>query len=259
MTAELPFHPLTRTIPLMDRSQLEALAFDIRWHGQREPITIHRGEIIDGRNRYRACLIERIQPSFREWGGRDRDLPAFLASQNLCRRHLDEAGCREAQVDLFWSGLEHSSAAVDDVQKSFDSDAGANFRPAVETRSDSDEPPIQPSWPSPASGAEAQCSPLGDDQNSDFEQNDVVGGCSYCGRYSEVLNVGRTHFAICEPHNVYWIVGANLFSSWRHESQAIHDANSLRLEAMTRDRDPLPSAEGLERQRMLEAWFGPQK
>lgn len=48
---------------------------------------MYRGKILDGRNRYRACLLKGINPTFHE------ELPAdpyaFFASANLHRRHLE--------------------------------------------------------------------------------------------------------------------------------------------------------------------------
>jgi hypothetical protein len=45
--------------------------------------------ILDGRNRYRACLEARVEPRFVEF---DADDPiAFVVSVNIKRRHLDES------------------------------------------------------------------------------------------------------------------------------------------------------------------------
>jgi hypothetical protein len=35
-----------------------------------------------------------------------------------------------------------------------------------------------------------------------------------------VLNIGRAHFGICDVCGHYWCLGSNLFSSWRHETEA---------------------------------------
>lgn len=56
----------------------------------REPIWLHEGKIIDGRNRYRACVTAGIEPTYREWNGKG-DLVAFVVSLNLHRRHLTPA------------------------------------------------------------------------------------------------------------------------------------------------------------------------
>jgi N6-adenosine-specific RNA methylase IME4/ParB-like chromosome segregation protein Spo0J len=74
----------------MSGAEYEALVADIREHGQREPIWLHDGRIIDGRNRYRACVDLGIEPETREWDG-GGSLVAFVVSLNLHRRHLNES------------------------------------------------------------------------------------------------------------------------------------------------------------------------
>lgn len=84
------FHPHAGIFPLLDGEEFRALVEDIRENGQREPITIHDNMILDGRNRYNACLAAGIEP----WviGFRDGEDPlAFVISVNLHRRHLDES------------------------------------------------------------------------------------------------------------------------------------------------------------------------
>lgn len=60
---------------------------DIKEHGQREPITLHDGAILDGRNRWRACTELGITPATRPWDGKGSPV-AFVISLNLQRRHL---------------------------------------------------------------------------------------------------------------------------------------------------------------------------
>lgn len=87
MTRE--FHEVANIFPLMQGDEFEALKADIASNGQREPIWLHTdGSIIDGRNRYRACMDLDIQPVFRTWDGKG-SLVAFVVSLNLHRRHLD--------------------------------------------------------------------------------------------------------------------------------------------------------------------------
>lgn len=77
----------------MGAHELADLARDIEANGLREPIVVHRdGRIVDGRNRYRACrLLEIDDPPTRIFDGDDAELPAFVVSMNLRRRHLDES------------------------------------------------------------------------------------------------------------------------------------------------------------------------
>lgn len=49
------FHPLCSAFPLMIGDEFAELVADIKQHGQRDPVTLYRGEILDGRNRCLAC------------------------------------------------------------------------------------------------------------------------------------------------------------------------------------------------------------
>jgi hypothetical protein len=45
------------------------------------------------------------------------------------------------------------------------------------------------------------------------------GGCPICGKEDGFLNVGRNHWFYCAEHKTKWIVGFNLFSSWRNQTE----------------------------------------
>ncbi|HET98773.1 MAG TPA: hypothetical protein ENH89_00060 [Aurantimonas coralicida] len=85
---DLTFHPASEMFPLLSDADLAALASDIKANGLREPITLHPdGSILDGRNRYRACINVEVEPRFVEWD--DQGTPeVFVISMNLYRRHL---------------------------------------------------------------------------------------------------------------------------------------------------------------------------
>jgi len=80
------FHPLSDIFPMMSGEEFEALVDDIKRNGLLEPIWLYEGKILDGRNRYKACLEAGIEPKFAEYKG---DSPlAFIVSKNIKRRHL---------------------------------------------------------------------------------------------------------------------------------------------------------------------------
>lgn len=85
----IPFHPVSEIFPMMQDAELRDLAADIEEHGLIEAIWTYQGQIIDGRNRYRACLIAGEEPRFQEYAGDESGLVAFVLGLNLKRRHLE--------------------------------------------------------------------------------------------------------------------------------------------------------------------------
>lgn len=79
-------HPLCTLFPRMDGAEFDALVADIKTNGQREPIIIHDGMILDGGNRYRACLAAGVEPAIMKFGG--GNIVAYVLSANLHRRHM---------------------------------------------------------------------------------------------------------------------------------------------------------------------------
>jgi ParB-like chromosome segregation protein Spo0J len=83
----MEYHPAADVFPMLPDDELGALAEDIEKHGQREPICLFEGKILDGRNRYRACEMKGITPATVDVNTDDPF--AFVASANIHRRHLD--------------------------------------------------------------------------------------------------------------------------------------------------------------------------
>jgi ParB-like chromosome segregation protein Spo0J len=83
-------HPAAEIFPLMGGADFDALVADIRENGQREPIILHDGLILDGRNRARACEVLGIAPLTVQWDGKGAP-ETFVISKNLHRRHLSES------------------------------------------------------------------------------------------------------------------------------------------------------------------------
>lgn len=80
-------HAVASLFPDMSAEEFAALKSDIEANGQREPIWLHEGRIIDGRHRYRACSELKRQPITRDWDGKG-SLVGFVVSLNLHRRSL---------------------------------------------------------------------------------------------------------------------------------------------------------------------------
>lgn len=84
MTYDL--HPLCVLFPRMVGADFDALVADIAANGLRRPITLHDGMILDGGNRYRACIEAGVEPKFEGFHG--GNLVSFVMSANLHRRHM---------------------------------------------------------------------------------------------------------------------------------------------------------------------------
>ena len=84
--SHLELHPLCSLFPRMSGADFDAIKADIQAHGLNQPITVLDGLILDGGNRYRACLDLGIEPTTVTFSGGDP--VAFVLSANLHRRHL---------------------------------------------------------------------------------------------------------------------------------------------------------------------------
>jgi hypothetical protein len=77
MAAALESHPLANLFPLLEGSEFEELVADIKANGLVEPIVMFEDKILDGRNRYRACLAAGVEPAFRPFMGDDPPAKKF--------------------------------------------------------------------------------------------------------------------------------------------------------------------------------------
>jgi 16S rRNA G966 N2-methylase RsmD len=81
------FHPLANIFPLIEGQAFDDLCADIRAHGVREPVWLYEGQILDGRNRWRAATASGVACPSRDYFGSDP--LTFVLSLNLHRRHLN--------------------------------------------------------------------------------------------------------------------------------------------------------------------------
>ena len=89
--APLKFHPLANLFPMLSDKELEELGADIRANGQVETVKLHRGMVLDGRNRYTACGKQGLGVRTEVFQGSDREALSWVISKNLKRRHLTES------------------------------------------------------------------------------------------------------------------------------------------------------------------------
>lgn len=82
-----PIHPAAELFPMMSVEELSELASDIRENGQLEPIVIFDGQVLDGRNRIKACELVGIEPISHTVTNIASPV-VYVLSRNLHRRHL---------------------------------------------------------------------------------------------------------------------------------------------------------------------------
>lgn len=94
----MQFHEIANVWPMLDDEKLSELVDDIKLNGLINPIWTFEGKILDGRNRFRACLIAQVKPVFKEYTG---DEPtAFAVSLNDKRRHMNKGALAAVAAEL---------------------------------------------------------------------------------------------------------------------------------------------------------------
>ncbi len=95
----MKIHPAAEIFPMLSDEELALLAVDIKTHGLRHPLVMHKNQLLDGRNRLAACNIAGVTPSFVEYEG---DSPvSFVISVNIKRRQLDasQRACIAVEIE----------------------------------------------------------------------------------------------------------------------------------------------------------------
>tara|TARA_Y100000310_G_scaffold2404_1_gene3118 strand:- start:792 stop:1892 length:1101 start_codon:yes stop_codon:yes gene_type:complete len=89
---------------MLPEVDLVDLGDSIEVSGLRHPIMLFEGKILDGRNRYLACIDRGTEPKFEEWRGTASEAITFVWDENSVRRQLtssQKAAChiKRGQVD----------------------------------------------------------------------------------------------------------------------------------------------------------------
>jgi hypothetical protein len=136
------FHPLADIFPLIEGREFDELVADIKGNGLHECIVVLDDQILDGRNRYRACIAAGEQPLFVPYRGDDP--AAYVVSMNVARRHLTQEQKRELVAKLLEAHLDKSDRQIAATAKTDHKTVGKVRRakiargeiPHVETKAD---------------------------------------------------------------------------------------------------------------------------
>jgi ParB-like chromosome segregation protein Spo0J len=79
-------HPVADLFPMLSDDELKDLAEDIKIRGLLHPIVVYDEQILDGRNRYAACELAGVTPTFTPY--EDDDHVGFVVAENMARRHM---------------------------------------------------------------------------------------------------------------------------------------------------------------------------
>jgi N6-adenosine-specific RNA methylase IME4 len=89
--AELQLHPFCKLFPPMSAAEQQSLGDSLQANGQRHPILLHRGMVLDGRHRYQQLLRLGMSVRADVFTGDDRQALQLVLDENLHRRHLTES------------------------------------------------------------------------------------------------------------------------------------------------------------------------
>lgn len=109
--SDLLIHPAAVIFPLLDGVEFDELVDDIRANGLNHPVVFtEENELLDGRNRYRACEVAGVEPEHLTYEGSDPI--GFVVSENIRRRHLDETqrGLVASRAETLRQGVGRASS-----------------------------------------------------------------------------------------------------------------------------------------------------
>lgn len=84
----MEFHEIAELFPLMKEKEFDALVESIKKNGLRDPILLYENKILDGRNRYKACIEAGIKLRYENWKGDDPW--EFVWDTNAERRNINQ-------------------------------------------------------------------------------------------------------------------------------------------------------------------------
>ena len=84
-------HEIVELLPRMTQGEFAVLKTDIEKRGLDKAIVLFEGKILDGRERYQACMELGIAPRYTEFQGTHEEATRYCISMNLIRNHMNES------------------------------------------------------------------------------------------------------------------------------------------------------------------------
>lgn len=112
-----PRHSFSASWPDMSPEEFQALRDRIMVNGLRDPIVLYEGQILDGWQRYQACLAECVEPRFEVFEGADDDAIDFVNDKHA-RRSLtmtQRLACIATMMSFRGRGRPNKSANFADL------------------------------------------------------------------------------------------------------------------------------------------------
>ena len=130
-------HPVSEIFPAMTPEEFQRLVESIKDHGLNDPIALSSdGRIVDGKERYRACLEAGVEPRFKTLP-EDTDLLSYAMDMNIHRQHLteDQRACVAVEyLNLVEDEQPWAKAAFEDQQLEVAMATFQTVLPSLETR-----------------------------------------------------------------------------------------------------------------------------
>jgi ParB-like chromosome segregation protein Spo0J len=111
--------------PPISEDDFNKLVADIKANGLHQHIVRYQGKILDGNNRYRACSLAGIEPTFADFTGIDADAQRYVISANIHRRHLSPDQRREIIATMLRADPTKSNRQIGEQAKASHVTVGA--------------------------------------------------------------------------------------------------------------------------------------
>ena len=126
---KLIFHEYADLFPMMDKAAFKGLVLDIKKNGLLEPIVIYDNKVLDGRNRYEACIETGIEPRYENPS--IKDPLEYVLSKNLNRRHLNES--QRAMIAARLANMSEGRSSTGSIELVSQKDAASLLKISVST------------------------------------------------------------------------------------------------------------------------------